>query len=168
MEQDKRQSRDLRVILIIMMIVFSVAFLIGAMMGVGDFQTSQLTYEDLSYREYTFSEFYFVDSADPPYEIRVRVEEESVPVYISELVADKAIDGVRDLQVGDRLYCYVHEDASGIEIIELKALETIISLDAYNKAYRGNGIGLMIVMSILSLACAAYAMKLFLDERRNK
>ena len=168
MEQDKHHIRDLRVILIIMMIVFSVAFLIGAMMGIGDFQRSQLTYNDLTYREYTFREFYFVDSADPPYEMRVLVEEESAAVYVSELVSDQVIGGMRGLEVGDRLYCYVHEDASGIEIIEMKAQESIISLDAYNKAYKRNGIGLMIVMPILSLACAAYALKLFFDGRRRK
>lgn len=162
----KHQPQDFGVILIIMMIAFSVAFLIGAIMGIVDFQRGQLTYEDLTYCEYTFRDYNFVDSADPPYAIRVHVEEEEKALYIPELVADQAIVGLRGLEVGDRLYCYVYEEASGIAVIEMKAGESILTLDVYNKAYQGNGVGLMIVMSFLSLACAAYALKLFFDRRR--
>lgn len=167
METENRKTRDLSVILIIMMIVFSVAFLIGAIMGIIDFQRGQLTYQDLTYCEYTFRDFNFVESADPPYAIKVRVEEEGNALYIPELVADQAVDGLRGLEVGDRLYCYVYEEASGIKVVEMKAGESILSLDAYNKAYQGNGMGLMIVMSILSLACVAYALTLFFERRRK-
>ena len=167
MGTEKQQQQDLGVILIIMMTVFSVAFLIGAIMGIADFQRGQLTYEDLTYCEYTFRDYYFIDSADPPYAIRVRVEEEDKDLYIPELVADQAIGGLRGLEVGDRLYCFIYEEASGIAVIEMKSGESILTLDAYNKAYQGNGVGLMIVMSILSLACAAYALKLFFDRRRR-
>ena len=119
MGTEKQQQQDLGVILIIMMTVFSVAFLIGAIMGIADFQRGQLTYEDLTYCEYTFRDYYFIDSADPPYAIRVRVEEEDKDLYIPELVADQAIVGLRGVEVGDRLYCFVYEEASGIAVIEM-------------------------------------------------
>lgn len=155
--EQMKKSIETNKILFAFLILFSVAFIVGVIYGIVDFSRSKTTYDELEYREYTFISYEIDYNSEGGDTFYITVEEQEQTLCIGELLTPHRYDDFDALKAGDKLYCYVYEDGGTICVAEIEAEKMIFSLKDYNNAHRTNGIGLIIVMSILSVACAVAA-----------
>ena len=166
-----KKSLEANKILFVFLIICSFAFIIGVIYGIADFNRSKTTYDELEYREYTFVSYKIDYNPEGGDKFYITVEEQDKTLCVGELLTPHKYDYFDALEAGDKIYCYVYEDGGRIQVAEIKADKMIISLDEYNDSHKKNGIGLIIVMSILSVTCAISAIitknKMCLFRTRN-
>ena len=161
-----KQRIETNKILFVILIICSVAFIIGVIYGIVDFNRSKTTYDELGYREYTFVSYKIDYNPEGGDKLYITVEGQDKTLCVGELLTPHKYNDFDALNAGDKLYCCVYEDSGTICVAEIKAKDMIISLDDYNKAHKNNGVGLMIVMSILAVVCVVFAIKLFIDNKK--
>ena len=142
-------------IISIFFFVCSFMFLIFFIVTVGYYNLSKTSYDDLIYKEYTVEKI--TEDEDPEmgstYYITV-LEDEKV-LKINNLF-DKANvrNGLNTLSNGTKIYCYLIDDNSIYNVVEIKTPTTIIlSLDEYNKIYYLNGLIGIIIMPFIFMIC---------------
>ena len=169
--EQMRKSIETNKILFVFLIICSFAFIIGIIYGIADFNRSKTTYDELEYREYIFVSYKIDYNSEGGDRFYITVEGQDKTLCVGELLTPHKYDYFDALKAGDKIYCYVYEDSGTIQVAEIKADKMIISLDEYNDSHKKNGIGLIIVMSILSVTCAVCAIiiknKMCLFKKRN-
>ena len=169
--EQMRKSIETNKILFVFLIICSFAFIIGIIYGIADFNRSETTYDELEYREYIFVSYKIDYNSEGGDKFYITVEGQDKTLCVGELLTPHKYDYFDALKAGDKIYCYVYEDSGTIQVAEIKADKMIISLDEYNDSHKKNGIGLIIVMSILSVTCAVCAIiiknKMCLFKKRN-
>lgn len=144
-------------VLFVFLIICAVAFAVGIVFGAIDVSLSRFSYEELEYREYVFVSYNAVYNSEGGDQFFIRVEGQEKTLCIDGLLTPRRSDDFDALQAGDKIYCYVYKNGGRIQVAEIKADAMIISLEEHNNAHRNNGIGLVIIMSILSVACVVMA-----------
>ena len=155
--EQMKKSIETNKILFVFLIICSFVFIIGIIYGIADFNRSITTYDELEYREYIFVSYKIDYNSEGGDKFYITVEGQDKTLCVGELLTPHKYDYFDALKAGDKIYCYVYEDSGTIQVAEIKADKMIISLDEYNDSHKKNGIGLIIVMSILSVTCAVSA-----------
>ena len=100
----------------------------------------------------------------------IEVLEESKILKINNLF-DKANvrNGLNSLSKGEKIYCYLLEDSTIYNVVEIRTDVTmILSLKEYNKIYYSNGLIGIIVMPIMFVLCSFCGVKYLIAYFKNK
>ena len=116
-------------------------------------QMTKISYGDLSYREFTVEEVkleetFFGDS----YNIVVSETDKTIRIdnlFSAPYLAERYLS----LEKGDIIYCYLIENESYYDIVEIKSDEIILSLEEYKEIYEKNSTFGLILCPILIIIC---------------
>ena len=139
-------------IIAIFLIFCSVACIFGIINGIADFNKSKTTYDDLEYKEFVFVSYEIDRDSEVGDAFYISVEEQDKTLYVSNALTSQKRDDFDALKPGDKLFCYVDPDGAKNRIVEIKSEEMIISLQEYQDIHRKNGVGLTVIMSVLSVS----------------
>ena len=135
----------------ILFLLFSVAVLplcVGSIIRFSD--TSKTTYDELLYKEFTVEEVRKTGNAEDGYVFNILVVEEQKLLKINNLLTERnVIAGLSDLRKGDVISCYLIEDSSHYEVVEIKSDVMILSLEQYKQIYYNQGLLGIIMFPIL-------------------
>ena len=156
-------------------IVFTFMFLAFALIFIGFLavminyhQMAKISYDDLSYEEFTVEEVkrkdaFFGDSYN------IVVSETDKTIKISNLFAKPYLeDRYLSLEKGDIIYCYLIEKESYYDIVEIKSDEIILSLEEYKEIYANNSRFGLIFCPIVIVACIAFSIKSLVEHLRKR
>lgn len=139
-------------------LIFScIAFLFIGITGIADLNKSKITYGDLDYKEFTFVSYEIERDSKSGDTFYIRVKEQDTTLYVSNALTDHKYDDFDALEAGDKLFCYLDPDGAKNRVVEIKSDEMIISLEEYQIIYRKSGIGLIVIMSVLSISAVVGA-----------
>ena len=116
-------------------------------------QMTKISYGDLSYREFTVEEVkleetFFGDS----YSIVVSETDKTIRIdnlFSAPYLAERYLS----LEKGDIIYCYLIENESYYDIVEIKSDEIILSLEEYKGIYEKNSTFGLILCPVLITIC---------------
>ena len=147
-------------IIAIFLIFCSVACMFGIINGIADFNKSKTTYDDLEYKEFVFVSYEIDRNSEVGDTFYISVEEQDKTLYVSNALTSQKRDDFDALKPGDKLFCYVDPDGAKNRIVEIKSEKMIISLQEYQDIHRKNGVGMSVVMSVLSVSSIVVAIVL--------
>ena len=156
-------------------IVFTFVFLGFALIFIGFLSVmlnynkmTKISYDDLSYYEFTVEEInredtFFGDSYN------IVVSETDKTIRISNLFAKpKLEERYLSLEKGDIIYCYLIENESYYDIVEIKSDEIILSLEEYKEIYESNSTFGLIFCPIVIVACITFSIKSLVEYVRKR
>ena len=98
----------------------------------------------------------------------ISVEEQDKTLYVSNALTSQKRDDFDALKPGDKLFCYIEPDGAKNRVVEIKSDNMIISLEEYQNIHKRNGIGFIVIMSVLSVSavvCAIVLLKSYKVKR---
>ena len=152
-------------IIAIFLIFCSVACMFGIINGIADFNKSKTTYDDLEYKEFVFVSYEIDRDSEVGDTFYISVEEQDKTLYVSNALTSQKRDDFDALKPGDKLFCYIDPDGAKNRIVEIKSEKMIISLQEYQDIHRKNGVGLTVIMSVLSVSSIVAAIHKLKSKR---
>ncbi len=150
-------------------LAFSIMFVALLFISVDYHGKSKTTYEELIYMELTVEEVRKSRDPDLGDTYWIDVSENDKPIEINNLLVKPDVrDGLEDLKSGDRIYCYLAEDSSCLDAVEIKGDKIILSLDQYKEIYRKNSLLGFIVSPITITLTAGLAVKCLVEHIKKK
>jgi hypothetical protein len=156
-------------------IVFTFIFLAFALVFIGFLavminyhQMSKISYDDLSYEEFTVEEVnrkdtFFGDSYN------IVVSETDKTIRIDNLFSMPYLEErYLSLEKGDVIHCYLIEKESYYDIVEIKSDEIILSLEEYKEIYANNSTFGLVFCPIVIIACIAFSIKSLVEYLRKQ
>lgn len=156
-----KKANETNKIIAIFLILCSIACVFGIINGIADFNKSKTTYDDLEYREYVFVSYEIDRDSEVGDTIYIKVEEQDTELYVSNALTDHKYNDFDALEAGDKLFCYVEPDGAKNRVVEIKSDNMIISLEEYQNIHKRNGIGFIVIMSVLSVSAVVCAILLW-------
>lgn len=119
-----------------------------------------MSYSDLTYKEFTVDEVIRRYDPEMGYSYYISVCETEKRIFVNNLLAKQSVrEGLDSLEKGDKIFCYLIEDSSNYDAVEIKDDETILPLEEYNDIYRNNSLFGLIVMPIGFILFIAFSIK---------
>ena len=156
-------------------IVFTFMFLAFALVFIGFLtvminyhQMAKISYDDLSYEEFTVEEVnrkdtFFGDSYN------IVVSETDKTIRINNLFSMPYLgERYLSLKKGDVIHCYLIEKESYYDIVEIKSDEIILSLEEYKEIYENNSKFGLVFCPIVIVACIAFSIKSLVEYLRKQ
>ena len=156
-------------------IAFSFLFLALTLVSVGllaimiNFhQMTKISYGELSYREFTVEEVkleetFFGDSYN------IVVSETDKTIRIDNLFSEPYLaERYLSLEKGDIIYCYLIENESYYDIVEIKSDEIILSLEEYKEIYEKNSTFGLILCPVLIVICVFSFIKALVEYLKKQ
>ena len=156
-------------------IVFTFMFLAFALVFIGFLivminyhQMTKISYDDLSYEEFTVEEVnrkdaFFGDSYN------IVVSETDKTIRIDNLFSMPYLgERYLSLKKGDVIHCYLIEKESYYDIVEIKSDEIILSLEEYKEIYENNSTFGLVFCPIVIVACIAFSIKSLVEYLRKQ
>ena len=156
-------------------IVFTFMFLAFALVFIGFLtvminyhQMSKISYDDLSYEEFTVEEVnhkdaFFGDSYN------IVVSETDKRIRIKNLFAKPYLEErYLSLEKGDVIYCYLIENESYYDIVEIRSDEVILSLEEYREIYENNSTFGLVFCPIVIVVCISFSIKSLVEYLRKR
>ena len=156
-------------------IVFTFMFLAFALVFIGFLtvminyhQMTKISYDDLSYEEFTVEEVnrkdaFFGDSYN------IVVSETDKTIRIDNLFSMPYLgERYLSLKKGDVIHCYLIEKESYYDIVEIKSNEIILSLEEYKEIYENNSTFGLVLCPIVIVACIAFSIKSLVEYLRKQ
>lgn len=156
-----KKANETNKIIAIFLILCSIACVFGIINGIADFNKSKTTYDDLEYREYVFVSYDIDRDSEVGDTFYISVEEQDKTLYVSNALTSQKRDDFDALKPGDKLFCYVEPDGAKNRVVEIKSDNMIISLEEYQNIHKRNGIGFIVIMSVLSVSAVVCAILLW-------
>ena len=155
----------------IMFFLFSLIFVLIFTISFNDYKTSNISYEDLTYKEFTVEHIRETTDPEMGNTYYISVVEENKQINVNNLLTNKeVINGILSLNAGDKIYCYLIEDSSYYEVAELKtSTATIFSLDEYKEIYNHQGVLGLIISPIgftSMLGFSIWGFVLYMKEKK--
>lgn len=150
--------------------VFSLMFLFILIISINYYNSSKTSYDDLIYKEFTVDKISEDEDPEMGSTWYIEVLEQSKILKINNLF-DKANvrNGLNSLSKGEKIYCYLLEDSTIYNVVEIKTDVTmILSLKEYNMIYYYNGLIGIIVMPIMFILCSFCGVKYLVVYFKNK
>lgn len=156
----------------IMFLVFSLLFVFIFSISINDHNYSNIDYDDLTYKEFTVENIREITDPEMGNMYYISVIEDDKQIKVNNLLTNKdVVNGILSLNAGDKIYCYLLEDSSCYEVIELKtSTRTLLSLDEYKEIYKHQGtLGLIIspIGFILMLGLSIWSFVLYSREMKG-
>ena len=148
-------------IIAIFLMLCSIACMFGIINGIADFNKSKTTYDDLEYKEFVFVSYETDRDSEVGDTFYIIVEEQEKTLYVSNALTSQKRDDFDALKPGDKLFCYVDPNGAKNRVVEIKSDKMIISLQEYQDIHRRNGVGLTVIMSVLSVSSIVAAIHEF-------
>ena len=144
----------------IVLLISSLVFLIFLIVSISDYNKSQMSYSDLTYKEFTVDEVIRRYDPEMGYSYYISICETEKRIFVNNLLAKQSVrEGLDSLEKGDKIFCYLIEDSSNYDAVEIKDDETILPLEEYNDIYRNNSLFGLIVMPIGFILFIAFSIK---------
>ena len=156
-------------------IVFTFMFLVFSIIMVGFLavminyhQMTKISYDDLSYEEFTVEEVnredtFFGDSYN------IVVSETDKRIRIKNLFAKPYLEErYLSLEKGDVIYCYLIENESYYDIVEIRSDEVILSLEEYREIYENNSTFGLVFCPIVIVVCISFSIKSLVEYLRKR
>ena len=119
-----------------------------------------MSYSDLTYKEFTVDEVIRRYDPEMGYSYYISICETEKRIFVNNLLAKQSVrEGLDSLEKGDKIFCYLIEDSSNYDAVEIKDDETILPLEEYNDIYRNNSLFGLIVMPIGFILFIAFSIK---------
>ena len=150
--------------------VFSLMFLFILIVSIVYYNSSKTQYDDLIYKEFTVEKINEDKDPEMGSTWYIEVLEESKILKINNLF-DKANvrNGLNSLSKGEKIYCYLIEDTTIYNVVEIRTDNTtILSLKQYNNIYYYNGLIGIVVMPIMFTICFICGVKYLIVYFKNK
>lgn len=149
---------------------FLIPIIIIFLNGFRDYKYSKIQYNDLIYKEFTVENIRKNIDSEVGNTYYILVYEDEKTIKINNLLTKSDVNKqLNSLQIGDKISCYLIEDAKIYNLVEMKKGNNyILSLERYSEIYRDNGIGIMVYMPILFLVSAVLATKFLISYKRDK
>ena len=151
-----------------MFLAFALVFIGFLTVMINYHQMTKISYDDLSYEEFTVEEVnrkdtFFGDSYN------IVVSETDKTIRIDNLFS-KPYLGERylSLKKGDVIHCYLIEKESYYDIVEIKSDEIILSLEEYKEIYENNSTFGLVFCPIVIVACIAFSIKSLVEYLRKQ
>ena len=72
------------------------------------------------------------------------------------------------MEKGDTIYCYLIENESYYDIVEIRSDEVILSLEEYREIYENNSTFGLVFCPIVMVVCIAFSIKSLVEYLRKK
>lgn len=152
-----------------MFFIFAIMFLVIFIISINYYNNSNVSYEDLEYREFTIAKMEKIDDPEMGISYTISVCETDKKIKINNLLTNaEVVNGVEALKTGDKIYCYLFEAPSNYNVVEIKAEKTILSLEQYNKTYSNQGILGIIIMPIGFVICLTFSIVCLFAKFKEK
>ena len=131
-------------------------------------QMTKISYGELSYREFTVEEVkleetFFGDSYN------IVVSETDKTIRIDNLFSEPYLaERYLSLEKGDIIYCYLIENESYYDIVEIKSDEIILSLEEYKEIYEKNSTFGLILCPVLIVICVSSFIKALVEYLKKQ
>ena len=113
-------------------------------------ESNNLTYNDLLYMECTVESVRESGNQEDGYQVYISIKEEKKNVRVNSLLTKhNVLEDLRELKNGDKIYCYVKEEKSFYEVVEIKEDNMILSLEQYKQIMKEQGITGLIIFPIV-------------------
>ncbi len=113
-------------------------------------ESNNLTYNDLLYMECTVESVRESGNQEDGYQVYISIKEEKKDVRVNSLLTKhNVLEDLRELKNGDKIYCYVKEEKSYYEVVEIKEDNMILSLEQYKQIMKEQGITGLIIFPIV-------------------
>lgn len=113
-------------------------------------ESKNLTYNDLMYMECTVESVKESGNTEDVYQFYISVLESKKDIRINNLLTENnVIEELRKLKKGEHIYCYVREEASFYEVVEIKGNKMILSIEQYKQIMHKQGISGFIIFPIV-------------------
>ena len=151
-----------------MFLVFSIIFIGFLSVMINYHQMTKISYDDLSYEEFTVEEVnredtFFGDSYN------IVVSETDKRIRIKNLFAEPYLEGrYLSLEKGDVIYCYLIENESYYDIVEIRSDEVILSLEEYREIYENNSTLGLVFCPIVIVVCIFFSIKSLVEYLRKQ
>lgn len=152
--------------LLISLILFvsATVFLVLSVMSIVDYKRSQITYDDLSYREFTVDEVIKREDPEMGISYSIRVCEADKYISVNNLLSKRSVrEGLDSLESGDKIFCYLIENELNYDAVEIKQDQVILSLDEYNNIYRQNSLLGIVIMPVGFIFLVAFSIKYLIE-----
>lgn len=150
-------------------LVFAITFVVFLFISVDYQRKSEISYDELVYMELTVEEVRKSRDPDLGDTYWIDVRENDKPIEINNLLIKPTVrEGLDDLNPKDKIYCYLIEDSSRFEAVEIKGDEIILSLEQYRDIYRKNSMIGFVVSPITIALTAGLAIKCLVDHIKKK
>ena len=151
-----------------MFLVFSIIFIGFLAVMINYHQMTKISYDDLSYEEFTVEEVnredtFFGDSYN------IVVSETDKRIRIKNLFAKPYLEErYLSLEKGDVIYCYLIENESYYDIVEIRSDEVILSLEEYREIYENNSTFGLVFCPIVIVVCISFSIKSLVEYLRKR
>lgn len=151
-----------------MFIAFALVFIGFLTVMINYHQMTKISYDDLSYEEFTVEEVnrkdtFFGDSYN------IVVSETDKTIRIDNLFSMPYLgERYLSLKKGDVIHCYLIEKESYYDIVEIKSNEIILSLEEYKEIYENNSTFGLVFCPIVIVACIAFSIKSLVEYLRKQ
>ena len=113
-------------------------------------ESNNLTYNDLLYMECTVESVRESGNQEDGYQVYISIKEEKKDVRVNSLLTKhNVLEDLRELKNGDKIYCYVKEEKSYYEVVEIKEDNMILSLEQYKQIMHKQSISGFIIFPIV-------------------
>ena len=135
-------------------------------------ESNNLTYNDLLYMECTVESVRESGNQEDGYQVYISIKEEKKNVRVNSLLTKhNVLEDLRELKNGDKIYCYVKEEKSFYEVVEIKEDNMILSLEQYKQIMKEQGITGLIIFPIvfcLSTGFGIYSIyRVYKENKKN-
>ena len=151
-----------------MFLAFALVFIGFLIVMINYHQMTKISYDDLSYEEFTVEEVnrkdaFFGDSYN------IVVSETDKTIRIDNLFSMPYLgERYLSLKKGDVIHCYLIEKESYYDIVEIKSDEIILSLEEYKEIYENNSTFGLVFCPIVIVACIAFSIKSLVEYLRKQ
>ena len=151
-----------------MFLAFALVFIGFLTVMINYHQMTKISYDDLSYDEFTVEEVnrkdtFFGDSYN------IVVSETDKTIRIDNLFSMPYLgERYLSLKKGDVIHCYLIEKESYYDIVEIKSDEIILSLEEYKEIYENNSTFGLVFCPIVIVACIAFSIKSLVEYLRKQ
>lgn len=127
-----------------------------------------ISYDDLSYKEFTVEEINREDSLFGA-SYNIVVSETDKTIRIDNLFSMPYLgERYLSLEKGDVIHCYLIEKESYYDIVEIKSDEIILSLEEYKEIYENNSRLGLIISPIAIVVCIAFSINSLVKYSRKQ
>ncbi len=158
------------IIFFFVFLTFAVIFISILAVMLNYHKMTQISYDDLSYKEFTIEEINREDSFFGA-SYNIVVSETDKTIKINNLFTQPyLVERFLSLEKGDIIYCHLIEKTSCYDIVEIKSDDIILSLEEYKEIYANNSRLGLIISPIASVVCIAFSIKSLLEhfQKRKK
>ena len=149
-------------------LVFSVIFIAILAVMLNYNKMTKVSYDDLIYKEFTVEEINCEDSFFGA-SYNIAVSESDKTIRINNLLSEPHLEErYLSLEKGDTIYCYLIENESNYDIVEIKSDEIILSLEEYKEIYENNSTFGLVFCPIVIVACIAFSIKSLVEYLRKQ